>query len=69
MAAKQQPQPQKDEEKAEEARHVAEDAVEAADQGDMEEAKFLAGEAKSLDPEAAAEVLDQSKIGGKGTKR
>ncbi len=51
MTAKQ--PPPSDEEKAEEARHVAEDAIEAAQQGDTEEARFLAGEAKSLDKDAA----------------
>ncbi len=52
----------RDAETAEEARHVAEDAVEAAEHGDMQEARFLAQEAEALDPEAAGEVLDRSPI-------
>ncbi len=58
----------RDEEKAEEARHVAEDAIEAAEQGDAEEAAFLAGEAKSLDKEAAEEVLADMDLGNKSAK-
>ena len=57
-----------DAEKGEEARHVAEDAIEAARQGDAAEARFLAGEAKSLDKQAADAVLANSELGKKGGK-
>lgn len=61
--------PAHDDETAEEARHVAEEAVEAAEQGDMKEARFLAHEAEALDPEAAREVLDRADAkGGKKSK-
>ena len=43
--------------RADEAKNLAEDAVEATRQGDREEGKFLADAAKALDEEAAAEVL------------
>ncbi len=66
MPAKQ--PPPADQEKAEEARHVAEDAIEAAQQGQSEEARFLAGEAKSLDKQAAEEVLTRADLGKKGSK-
>ena len=58
----------RDDETAEEARHVAEDAVEAAQHGDMKEARFLAHEAEALDPEAAREVLDAVPVPVKGAK-
>ena len=67
MTAK--PKTTTDPEKAEEARHVAEEAMEARQQGNPEEAKFLAGEAKALDPKAAAEVLDKTAAGNKGSRR
>ena len=57
--------PPRDEERAEEARHVAEDALEAAQKGDTEEARFLAGAARSLDRDAAAEVLADTEFGSK----
>ena len=43
--------------RAEEAKNLAEDAVEATRQGDAEEGKFLANAAKALDKDAAVEVL------------
>lgn len=43
--------------KQEEARHLAEEAVEAAREGDKEESKFLAHEAEALDKAAAEDVL------------
>ncbi len=46
----------------EEARHLAEEAIEALAEGDKEEAHFLAGEAKALDPAAAKEVIGSRKI-------
>jgi hypothetical protein len=56
-----------DAETATEARHVAEDAIEAAEHGDMKEARFLAQEAAALNPDAAREVLDKADIPA-GTK-
>ncbi len=67
MTAK--PKTAADPEKAEEARHVAEDALEAKRQGNPEEARFLAGEAKSLDPQAAEDVLGKSSPGKKEGKK
>lgn len=46
----------------EEARNLAEEAIEALEDGDKEEAHFLAGEAKALDPAAAKEVIGNRKI-------
>ncbi len=43
--------------RAEEAKNLAKDAVEATRHGDKEEGKFLADAAKALDKEAAAGVL------------
>lgn len=43
--------------KTEEARNLAHEAVEEMAHGDREEGKFLAEEAKALDPSGAAEVL------------
>ena len=43
--------------RVEEAKNLAEEAVEATRQGDGEEGKFLADAAKALDKDAAAEVL------------
>ena len=45
------------EERAEEARNLAKEAVEALEDGEREEGDFLAAEAKQLDPDAAAEIL------------
>ncbi len=47
---------------AEEARHLAEEAIEALDEGEREEAHFLAEEARALDPAAAREVIGKKKI-------
>ena len=51
-----------DEQTAAEARHVAEDAVEAAEDGNLKEARFLAREAEALDSRAAHSVLDAHPI-------
>ena len=45
--------------RAEEAKNLAKDAVEATEQGDGEEGKFLADAAKALDKDAATAVLKQ----------
>ena len=47
----------KDISRADEAKNLAKEAVEAAEQGDGEEGKFLADAAKALDKYAAAAVL------------
>ena len=47
---------------AEEARNLAQEALEAAEQGDREESKFLAEEARALDRKAADEVLADKKV-------
>ena len=47
--------------KKEEAKNLAREAVEEMQHGDREEGKFLAGEAKALDPAGAAEVLKENK--------
>lgn len=53
--------------RAEEARNLAEEAVEAMEDGEPEEAKFLAAEAKALDKAAAEAVLnaDEAEEAGK----
>ena len=43
--------------RAEEAKNLAKDAVEATEHGDGEEGRFLADAAKALDKDAAAAVL------------
>ena len=43
--------------RAEEAKNLAKDAVEATRQGDAEEGKLLANATKALDKDAAGEVL------------
>jgi hypothetical protein len=43
--------------KKEEAKNLAQEAREELQHGNREEGKFLAEEAKALDPSAAAEVL------------
>ena len=45
-------------EKAEEARNLALESVEALEDGDTEEARFLAAEAKQIDKKAAEAVLN-----------
>ena len=52
----------KDISRAEEAKNLAKDAVEATEHGDGEEGKFLADAAKALDRNAAAEVLKDAEI-------
>jgi len=42
----------------EEAKHLAEEAVEEMSQGNKEEGKFVLDEARKLDPSAVEEVLD-----------
>ncbi|MBV8095638.1 MAG: hypothetical protein JOY71_24615 [Acetobacteraceae bacterium] len=42
----------------EEAKHLAEEAVEEMSQGNKEEGKFVLEEARKLDPSAVEEVLD-----------
>lgn len=49
-----------DDPKAAEARNLAQEAVEEARHGDKDEAKFLAQEAKALDPKGATEVLKEA---------
>lgn len=41
-----------------EAKHLAEEAVDELRQGHLDEARFVVQEAKSLDPRAVREVLD-----------
>ena len=55
--------------KQEEARSLAQEAVEEMRHGDKEEGKFLAEEAKQLDPGAASEVLGENGGKSKGAKR
>lgn len=43
--------------RADEAKNLAADAMEAVQHGDKEEGKFLADAARALDPAAASEVL------------
>ena len=47
----------KDISRADEAKNLANDAVDATRQGDKEEGKFLADAARALDKDAAAQVL------------
>ncbi len=49
-----------DDDRATEAKHLAEDAKAASKQGDKDEAEFLADAAKNLDPKAAKSVLKKS---------
>jgi len=60
-ATKEQP----DQEKKEEAANLAKEAAEEIRHGNKEEGKFLAEEAKTLDPEAAKSVLKDVEQGGK----
>jgi hypothetical protein len=50
---------------AEEARHLAEEAMDEMQHGNKEEAKFVLEEARALDKKAADEVVqDKQKSGG-----
>jgi hypothetical protein len=51
------PKQQPDQEKKEEAANLAKEAADEIRHGNKEEGKFLAEEAKALDPEAAKSVL------------
>ena len=59
MAEKKRPSGQESD-KAEEARKLAEEALDEMKHGDREEGKFLAEEAEQLDPSAADQVLKKS---------
>lgn len=51
--------------RAEEAKNLAKEAVEAIQHGEKEEGKFLGDAAKQLDPAAASEVLKDGAAGAK----
>lgn len=55
-----------DEDKATEAKNLAKEGLEAIQQGDKDEGKFLIDAAKDLDKEAAGEVLKEKPAKGSG---
>jgi len=54
-------QPETDTSRHEEARHLAEEAVEERKRGNKEEADFVLNEARDLDKDAVKEVLKEQK--------
>jgi len=52
-----------DPETREEARHLAEEAMEEMERGNEEEAKFVLNEARALDKDAVEDVLEEQKKG------
>ena len=52
-----------DSETREEARHLAEEAMEEMERGNEEEAKFVLNEARALDKDAVEDVLEEQKKG------
>lgn len=52
-----------DPETREEARHLAEEAMEEMERGNEEEAKFVLNEARALDRDAVEDVLEEQKKG------
>jgi biopolymer transport protein ExbD len=53
-----------DDSRKEEAKHLAEEAVEEMKQGNKEEGQFVLNEAKKLDADAVGEVLHQANPSG-----